>query len=80
MQKLVYELVRERAAAMFGPGSSFAVTLRRSDENETMFTETVVETLAWDVSLGLEGAMTASAATAAATSTGSIKLPTRLTA
>jgi hypothetical protein len=51
---MVYDLVLERANAMFGPGSSFTVTLRNGDESDTMFTETVVETLAWDISLGLD--------------------------
>jgi hypothetical protein len=54
LQKLVYDLVLERANAMFGPGSSFTVTLRRGDESDSIFTETVVETLAWDVSLQLD--------------------------
>jgi hypothetical protein len=54
IQKLVYDLVLERATAMFGPGSSFAVTLRRTGDAEDIFTETVVETLAWDVSLHAE--------------------------
>ncbi len=54
LQQLVYDLVLERANAMFGPGSSFTVTLRRGDEADAVFTETVAETLAWDVSLGLE--------------------------
>jgi hypothetical protein len=54
LQQAVYDLVLERASAMFGPGASFAVTLRTGDESDTMFSETVAETLAWDVSLGLE--------------------------
>ena len=56
MQKLVYDLVLARANAMFGPGSSFAVTIRKDDEASDMFTETVVETLAWDVSRDIEEA------------------------
>lgn len=58
LQKMVYDLVLERANAMFGPGSSFTVTLRSGDESDTMFTETVVETLAWDISLGLDSHVT----------------------
>jgi hypothetical protein len=61
MQQIVYDLVRERANALFGPGSSFAVTLRTGDELDGIFTETVVETLAWDVSLNLETASKTSA-------------------
>jgi hypothetical protein len=56
MQKLVYDLVLARANAMFGPGSSFTVTIRKDDDESAMFTETVVETLAWDVSRGIEEA------------------------
>jgi hypothetical protein len=54
MQQMVYDLVLQRANAMFGPGSSFAVTVRTGDESDTLFGETVAETLAWDVSLGLD--------------------------
>jgi hypothetical protein len=54
LQQMVYDLVLERAKAMFGPGSSFAVTIRTGDEMDSMFSETVAETLAWDCSLGLE--------------------------
>jgi hypothetical protein len=54
LQKMVYDLALERANAMFGPGSSFAVTLRSGNEADAMFTETVIETLAWDISLGLD--------------------------
>jgi hypothetical protein len=50
----VYDLVLERAKTMFGPGSSFAVTVRTGNEMDGMFSETVAETLAWDCSLGLE--------------------------
>ena len=56
MQKLVYDLVLERANAMFGPGASFTVSIRKNDDTDSMFTETVVETLAWDVSRGIEEA------------------------
>jgi hypothetical protein len=51
---MVYDLVLQRANTMFGPGSSFAVTVRTGDESDTLFGETVAETLAWDVSLGLD--------------------------
>jgi hypothetical protein len=51
LQQLVYDLVLARATAMFGPGSSFAVTIRSDDESDRMFSETIAETLAWDVSL-----------------------------
>lgn len=61
LQQIVYDLVQQRANAMFGPGSSFAVTLRTGDELDTFFTETIVETLAWDVSLNLETASKTSA-------------------
>jgi hypothetical protein len=54
LQKLVYDLVLERTKAMFGPDSSFAVVIRRGDENDSMFSETVAETLAWDCSLGAD--------------------------
>jgi hypothetical protein len=57
MQKLVYDLVVERANAMFGPGSSFTVSIRQdNDPGTSMFSETVIETLAWDVSRGIEEA------------------------
>jgi hypothetical protein len=54
LQQMVYDLVLERANSMFGPGSSFTVTLRMGDESNAIFAETVAETLAWDVSLGLD--------------------------
>jgi hypothetical protein len=54
MQQMVYDLVLERATKMFGPGSSFAVTVRTGDESDVLFGETIAETLAWDVSLGLD--------------------------
>jgi hypothetical protein len=54
LQQVIYDLVRERAGAMFGPGSSFTVTLRLGDQSDSIFSETVAETLAWDISLGLE--------------------------
>jgi hypothetical protein len=53
LQQLVYDLVLERAKTMFGPGSSFAVTMR-TDDMDSMFSETVAETLAWDCSLAAE--------------------------
>jgi hypothetical protein len=39
---------------MFGPGSSFAVTMRTGDESDRVFSETIAETLAWDVSLSFD--------------------------
>lgn len=61
LQQVVYDLVLERAKSMFGPNSSFAVTIRRGNEGDGMFSETVAETLAWDISLALESKTTASA-------------------
>jgi hypothetical protein len=54
MQQMVYDLVLARATSMFGPGSSFAVTVRTGDNGDSLFGETVAETLAWDISLGLD--------------------------
>jgi hypothetical protein len=54
LQKLVYDLVLARTTAMFGPGSSFAVTIRTDGESDRLFSETVAETIAWDVSLAFE--------------------------
>ena len=51
LQQLVYDLVLARTTAMFGPGSSFEVTIRTGDDSDRMFSETIAETLAWDVSL-----------------------------
>jgi hypothetical protein len=54
MQQLVYDLVLQRATQMFGPEGSFAVVVRTGDEADTFFSQTVAETLAWDVSLNIE--------------------------
>lgn len=53
LQQVVYDLVRARIMRMVGPGGSFAITIR-SDNDDAMFSETIAEAIAWDVSIRVE--------------------------
>ena len=49
IQRMVYDLVRERVMRTLGPNGSFSITMRTGDDASTFFTETYAESLAWDV-------------------------------
>ncbi|MDQ1556343.1 MAG: hypothetical protein QOI02_1345 [Actinomycetota bacterium] len=53
LQQVVYDLVRARILRMVGPGGSFAITLR-SNNGDALFSETIAEAIAWDVSIRVE--------------------------
>jgi hypothetical protein len=48
LQRLVFDLVHDRLLRTLGPGGSFAVTMRR-DDDDAFFAETFAETIAWEV-------------------------------
>ncbi len=49
VQKLVFDLVRERLVAAFGPNGLWTVGMKGDHEDDEVFSETVAESLAWDV-------------------------------
>jgi hypothetical protein len=53
VQKLVFELVRERLAAAFGREGMWSVTMKDRNAVDGIFSATVAETLAWDVAAKL---------------------------
>jgi hypothetical protein len=53
VQKLVFELVRERLASAFGPRGMWSVNMKDRDAVDAIFAETVSESLAWDVATQL---------------------------
>lgn len=52
-QQAVYDLMRERLFALFGPGGSFRITLGRATPDDAVFVSTVADTVAWDVAAAL---------------------------
>lgn len=65
-QQAVYDLMRERLFALFGPGGSFRVTLGRAGADDAVFVSTVADTIAWDVAAALEPTPEVDAPTAGA--------------
>ena len=53
VQKLVFELVRERLAAAFGATGMWSVSMKDANAIDSIFSETVAESLAWDVAAQL---------------------------
>ena len=53
VQKLAYELVRERLTKAFGVDGMWSVNLRRKGDTEVLFGATVAETLAHDIATQL---------------------------
>jgi hypothetical protein len=53
VQKLAYELVRERLTKAFGADGMWSVNLRRKGDTEVLFGATVAETLAHDIATQL---------------------------
>lgn len=53
-QQAVYDLMRERLFALFGPGGSFRITLGRPGADDAVFVSTVADTIAWDVAAALD--------------------------
>ncbi len=49
VQKLVFDLVRERLVEAFGPNGLWTVGMKGDHEDDEVFSETVAESLAWDV-------------------------------
>jgi hypothetical protein len=49
LQRLVYELVHDRLMRTLGPDGSFAVTIRRPNDDDALFATTLAESIAWDV-------------------------------
>ena len=52
-QQAVYDLMRERLFALFGPGGSFRISLGRPGADDAVFVSTVADTIAWDVAAAL---------------------------
>lgn len=61
LQRLVYDLVRERVLSTLGPDGSFAVTIRSGNDADAFFSETFAESIAWDVARRIETNSVASA-------------------
>jgi hypothetical protein len=53
VQKLVFELVRERLVDAFGPTGMYSVGMKDVVEEHSVFNETVAESLAWDIAAQL---------------------------
>jgi hypothetical protein len=53
VQKLVFDLVRERLVEAFGPTGMYSVGLKDVIEEHSVFNETVAESLAWDIAAQL---------------------------
>ena len=53
-QQAVYEVMRARLNELFGPGGSFRITLGRATLDDAVFTDTVADTIAWEVAGALE--------------------------
>lgn len=53
-QQAVYDLMRDRLFALFGPGGSFRISLGRPGADDAVFVSTVADTIAWDVAAALE--------------------------
>ncbi|HUG51693.1 MAG TPA: hypothetical protein VLZ78_11920 [Terrimesophilobacter sp.] len=53
LHDLVYELVRTRLMNSMGPDGSFAVTMRRSDDDDTFFSEIFARSIARDIAASL---------------------------
>ncbi len=49
VQSLVFDLVRDRLVEAFGPTGMWTVTMKSSDDLDAVFSETVAESLAWEV-------------------------------
>ncbi len=62
VQKLVFDLVRERLVEAFGPNGMWTVGMKGDGENQGVFSETVAESLAWDVAAQLHSSSEAPAA------------------
>lgn len=52
-QQAVYDLMRDRLFALFGPGGSFRITLGRPGADDAVFVSTIADTIAWDVAAAL---------------------------
>lgn len=48
-QEIIFDLMRERLLALFGPGGSFRITLGRATAGDALFVSTVADTIAHDV-------------------------------
>ncbi len=53
VQKLVFDLVRERLAGAFGANGMWSVAMKDPNAVDSIFSETVAESLAWDVAAQL---------------------------
>lgn len=53
LHDLVYDLVRTRLTNAIGPEGSFAVTMRRSDVDDTFFSEVFAQSIARDIAASL---------------------------
>lgn len=53
LHDLVYDLVRTRLSDAIGPDGSFAVTMRRSDVDDTFFSEVFAQSIARDIAAAL---------------------------
>jgi hypothetical protein len=53
VQKLVFDLVRERLVESFGPTGMWTVSMKGIAEEHNIFNETVAESLAWSIAAEL---------------------------
>ncbi len=61
VQRMVYELVRERMLRTVGPAGSFAIVMRGAGDDDTLFSETFAEAIAWDVAAQVDPRSTTTA-------------------
>lgn len=54
LQRIVYDLVRERVLTTLGPQGSFAVSIRTGSDADAFFSETFAESIAWEVARRIE--------------------------
>lgn len=54
LQRIVYDLVRERVLATLGSEGSFSVSIRTGNDADTFFSETFAESIAWEVARRVE--------------------------
>jgi hypothetical protein len=67
IQRMVYDLVRDRVLRTLGPDGSFAVTMRHAGDVDGLFSETLAESIAWDVALRVQSPAVTAARLAART-------------
>ncbi|WP_213814248.1 hypothetical protein [Glaciihabitans sp. dw_435] len=80
VQAMVYDLVREKFLHNLGPDGSFTITMRKKDDDDAFFSETLAETIAWAVASNLTLHTAATPTHIILPTTAPITVPTRLSA